>query len=121
MDAIRFGTICVCPDCEGSVVPVPQSDPDIVLDLTDTRCPHLLITIIDTMRTMPAGNVLQVIATDLAAPSHVTAWVRQSGQRLLDLYEENGRFIFWLERVSVPSGLPAHHKQIFEGKIDEDD
>jgi TusA-related sulfurtransferase len=72
-----------------------------MLNLTGSRCPQLLITIIETMRTMAAGEVLQIIATDLTAPSHITAWARQSDQKLLDLYEEDGCFIFWLQREPV--------------------
>ena len=90
-------------------MPVPPLVPDTILDLTDERCPHLLIAIITTMRALAPGQLLQVIATDLASPSHVTAWSRQSGQNLLDLYEENGRFIFWLQRMPAPewAGAPS--------------
>ena len=75
--------------------------PDSVLDLKDASCPHLLVAVISAMRTLAVGQVLQVIATDLAAPSHITAWTTQSGQRLLELYEEDGCFVFWLQRVPV--------------------
>jgi len=82
-------------------VPVTPPVPDTILDLSDASCPHLLIAVITAMRSLDVHQILKVIATDLAAPSHITAWTRQSGQKLLDLYEENGRFIFWLQRVPV--------------------
>ena len=82
-------------------MPVSPPVPDITLDLAGASCPHLLITIIAAMRALEPGQRLCVRATDLSAPSHVTAWSRQSGQKLLDLYQENGVFVFWLQRVAT--------------------
>lgn len=74
---------------------------DQIIDLSGTRCPHLVITIIAALNSMESKQVLQVIATDAAAPSSIASWARQSGNTLLDMYEENGRFIFYLERAPL--------------------
>lgn len=68
------------------------------LDLSGMRCPHLVISTLQALRRLEPGQVLQVIATDLSAPSNMAAWCRQSQNPLLDLYEENGRFVFYIQR-----------------------
>lgn len=80
---------------------------DLTIDLSDARCPHLVIAIISALEAMESREVLQVIATDPVAPSSIGPWARQSGNTLLDMYEENGRFIFFLERAPAFLYRPA--------------
>ena len=75
--------------------------PRQIIDLSGKRCPHLVIAIMRAMDSLDNGQILQVIATDPVAPSSIAAWARQSGQSLLDMYEENNRFVFYLERAAV--------------------
>ncbi|MCP4360359.1 MAG: sulfurtransferase TusA family protein [Chloroflexi bacterium] len=72
--------------------------PDKTLDLSGLRCPHLVVATVKALRTLERGQILQVIATDLNSPSNMTAWSRQSGHQLLELYDEDGRFFFFFER-----------------------
>lgn len=74
---------------------------DQIIDLSGARCPHLVIAIIAALNSMKSKQVLQVIATDPVAPSSIASWARQSGNTLLDMYEENDRFIFFLERAPL--------------------
>lgn len=76
--------------------PTPQT----TIDLSDRRCPHLVIAIIAALRALQQGQVLQVIATDPHAPTNIAAWSRQSGHTLLDMYLEDERFVFYLQRGS---------------------
>ena len=66
-------------------------------DFTGLRCPHLLLAIIKQVRQLSVGDILQIIATDLNAPSSITAWAGQCGHEILDQYEENGSFVFYLQ------------------------
>ncbi len=50
------------------------------------------------LRSLEEGQILQVITTDLNSPSNMTAWSRQSGHELLELYDEDGRFHFFFKR-----------------------
>jgi tRNA 2-thiouridine synthesizing protein A len=71
---------------------------DKTIDLSGQRCPNLVIEIIKALAEMGNGRILQIIATDLSAPSNVAAWSRQSGHQLIDMYEENGKFVFYLRK-----------------------
>jgi TusA-related sulfurtransferase len=50
------------------------------------------------MRKLQPGHILQVVTTDINSPSNMTAWSRQSGNELLDMYDEDGRFVFYFRR-----------------------
>lgn len=50
------------------------------------------------LRSLEDEQILQVIATDLNSPSNMTAWSRQSGHQLLELYDDDGRFYFFFKR-----------------------
>lgn len=77
--------------------------PHKTVDLSEMRCPNLIISVIQELRRLERGQILQVIAADLSAPSNIAAWCRQSGNPLLEMYEENGRFIFYLQRLAQPT------------------
>ena len=80
--------------------PLPQTEDSAYesLDLCGLRCPHLLISVIAAIRSLTPGQKLQIRATDLNAPSSITAWSRQSGNDLLDMYQEGECFVFLIER-----------------------
>ena len=72
------------------------------LDLRDQRCPHVLIAVVRAMETLASGEVVRVEATDLTAPSNLIAWSRQSGNRVVDAYDEDGVFVIFLQRLAPP-------------------
>lgn len=76
------------------------------VELSDLNCPHLLIAVIQAITNLEPGQVIQVTATDLNAPSSISSWARQSGNLLLEMYEENGCFVFYLQRAARESAPP---------------
>lgn len=79
---------------------MPASDPPPhqTIDLSGVRCPNLLIATIGALGTIEPGAILEIIATDLNAPSSLSAWIRQSGHTLLGLEDEGARFLFLIRR-----------------------
>ncbi len=71
---------------------------DLTIDLSGLRCPNLVIATIKALAALESGRLLKIIATDLNAPSNLALWCRQSGHTLRDIYEENGKFIFFIEK-----------------------
>lgn len=77
---------------------------DKYLDLLGLQCPRLLIAVVRYMRAeMAVHEVVKITANDLNAPSSLQAWCRQSGQTLLDLYEGEGVFTFYIRREDTES------------------
>lgn len=83
---------------------------DRTIDLSGARCPHLVIAIIAALESMTPGQILQVIATDANAPSSVTAWARQSGHTLHDMYHETDHVVFFLECAGRRANRHAPHQ-----------
>ncbi len=92
----------------------PQFEKSV--DLTEMRCPNLIIAVIHELKQMPQGHILQVIAADLNAPSNIAAWCRQSGHPLLEMYEENGRFVFFLQRLAQASDATPSFQNLVDGE-----
>ena len=76
---------------------MPNIQIDHTYDFTGLRCPHLLIAVIKAVRERGVGDVLELSADDLNAPSSITAWANQSGTNLLDMYDDGHTFTFILK------------------------
>ena len=78
---------------------------DRTIDLGSLRCPHLLLAAIRETRQMSDGQVLQIYAKDLNAPSSLVSWIRQSKNELLELYHDHDTFVFFLRYRSESNTL----------------
>lgn len=90
------------------------------LDLWGLRYPHLLISVIKAIRSLKPNQELQIHATDLNAPSSITARSRQSGIELLDMVQEGNCFVSLLkqqpEKVEALDLIPATQVQKEAGR-----
>ncbi len=77
----------------------------IDLDLRELRCPHLLIATIKAVEKLDADQVIRIAAADLNAPSSIGSWTRQSGNELLDMYQEDEAFYFLIKRQPAYSPI----------------
>ena len=62
---------------------------DAQLDARGLLCPIPVIRTQDTVRTLAAGDVLEVIATDPGVLHDIPTWCRVHGHELLATSEEN--------------------------------
>jgi tRNA 2-thiouridine synthesizing protein A len=58
---------------------------DVQLDCQGLNCPMPIVRISQTMKTMHAGQTLEVTANDPAFSADVRAWVTKMGHALLTL------------------------------------
>lgn len=56
---------------------------DATVDGGDTGCGELLLRLVGTLRTHPAGAVIRLVATDPAAPIDLPAWCHLTGHHYL--------------------------------------
>lgn len=73
--------------------------PEKTIDLRGLRCPNLVICIIKALDQIPPGTLLQITTDDLNAPSNIAAWCRQSEHELIEVLDEDGRFIFFIRKT----------------------
>lgn len=90
------------PLAEGAMTDTEQNKPDVHvderLDCCGLRCPLPLLRTKQALHKMAAGGVLEVMATDAGAQRDIPAFVKLSSHRLLGKVEQDGQFLFWIEK-----------------------
>lgn len=71
---------------------------DKVLDCSGLLCPMPVIKTAKAIKELQVGQVLKLIATDPGAPPDMNAWVRQTGNEMLDSHQEGDKFVFYFRR-----------------------
>ena len=71
--------------------------PTATLDARGLFCPMPILKASQEMAKLRAGQVLEVLATDPAAPPDFVAFAKQTGHRLLSSEEHAGTFRFLVE------------------------
>jgi tRNA 2-thiouridine synthesizing protein A len=72
---------------------------DIKVDAKGLSCPMPIVKTKKAMDELASGQVIEVQTTDKGAKNDLTAWANNSGHKLLNHKEENGVFIFWIEKT----------------------
>jgi len=61
-----------------------------VIDSRGSFCPGPITDLFKAYRSSQIGDVIELLATDPAAKSDVTAWTQRSGNELVDIKDEQG-------------------------------
>ena len=80
---------------------------DVQLDCQGLKCPIPIVRISQTMKTMHAGQLLEVTANDRAFNADVRAWVSTMGHELLAL-ETGSVQRALIRKVSTGTGGSSH-------------
>ena len=75
---------------------------DRTLDCRRLLCPMPVVRLGREMKTLQAGQVLKLLATDRGACTDIPAWAEDTGNELLEWHDDNGTLVFLLRR-----GAPA--------------
>ena len=75
-----------------------QMKADRSFDARGLLCPMPVVKTAREMKTMEAGQVLKVLATDRGAIADFPAWAADTGNTLLEWHEEDGRLAFWFRK-----------------------
>jgi len=59
-----------------------------VVDSRGTSCPGPITDLFKAYRKAEVGDIIELLATDPAAKPDVQAWVKKSGNELLDIIDE---------------------------------
>jgi len=71
---------------------------DRLLDASGLSCPMPVVKAGKEMRSLAAGQVLKIIATDRGALADIPAWAEDTGNELLDSKDEGSRFVFLVRK-----------------------
>lgn len=73
-------------------------NPPAELDASGLQCPMPLLKAKRALNTLAAGERLRVIATDPGSVRDFEVFAAQSGHKLLESREEDGRYYYLLEK-----------------------
>ena len=71
---------------------------DRLVDASGLSCPMPVVKAGKEMRSLAAGQVLKIIATDRGSLADIPAWAEDTGNELLDSKDEGGRFVFLVRK-----------------------
>lgn len=71
---------------------------DRLLDASGLSCPMPVVNAGKEMRSLAAGQVLKIIATDRGALADIPAWAEDTGNEILDSKDEGSRFVFLVRK-----------------------
>jgi len=69
-----------------------------MLDLKGLKCPMPIVKTAQAIKTIPAGDLLEVLATDPGAVADFAAWSRSTGNELIEESIQDGVYHFVLRR-----------------------
>jgi tRNA 2-thiouridine synthesizing protein A len=72
---------------------------DQYVDARGQMCPMPVLTLAKAMRTLAAGQVLAISATDQGATTDIPAWAEKTGNVLLETVEKAGVLTFYLRKA----------------------
>ena len=71
---------------------------DKELDVKGLSCPLPILKTKKSLADMPSGEVLKIIATDKGSVLDMQAFAHQTENSLLSFTEENGTYIFYMQK-----------------------
>ena len=76
-----------------------EFEADRVLDVRGTLCPMPIIEVKRAIDQAASGQIIKVLATDPGSLSDMPAWARRTGNKLLQATQEDGIFVFFVQKV----------------------
>ncbi|MBL0385613.1 sulfurtransferase TusA family protein [Tumebacillus sp. ITR2] len=72
---------------------------DLVVDAKGLSCPMPIVKAKKSIDTLSSGQVMQLEATDKGAVNDFQAWVKQTGNEMVHMDEENGVYRFFVKKA----------------------
>lgn len=69
-----------------------------VVDCSGMLCPIPVVKTAKAIKGLQPGDVLKLISTDPGAPPDMIAWAKQTGNDLLENFQEDGKYIFIIKK-----------------------
>jgi len=71
---------------------------DQELDATGLNCPLPILRAKKALASLSSGQVLRIIATDPGSQKDFTAFAKQTGNELLESFEDGGKYFFKIKK-----------------------
>ncbi|MBA4603632.1 sulfurtransferase TusA family protein [Thermoactinomyces mirandus] len=71
---------------------------DQTLDAKGLQCPMPLVKAQKAIKKMKSGEILKIVTNDSGSYSDIPAWAKTTGNKLIERKEEEGMYIFWIQK-----------------------
>ena len=72
--------------------------PDAILDARGLNCPEPVMMLHNKVRDLPAGGLLQVLATDPSTRRDIPKFCVFLGHELVEQREDAGQYLHWIRK-----------------------
>jgi tRNA 2-thiouridine synthesizing protein A len=72
---------------------------DRAVDAKGQMCPMPVLTVAKAIKELQSGQILSISATDQGARRDIPAWAEKTGNRLLQMTEEQGVLTFYIQKA----------------------
>lgn len=72
--------------------------PNLSIDLSGLNCPLPILRTKKALAPLASGEVLHVICTDPATPTDFAAFCKQTGNELLEQWQDADKFLFLIRK-----------------------
>lgn len=72
--------------------------PTSTLDTSGKCCPMPMVETNKAIKSLSAGDVLQIIATDPGTMSDIPSWCERTGNELLTYIEQNNNYRYYVKK-----------------------
>ena len=76
-----------------------MSDVHTTVDAKGLSCPMPIVKTAQAVKTVPAGELIEVLATDPGSVKDFAAWTRSTGNAILEQTETDGVYRFVIKRA----------------------
>jgi tRNA 2-thiouridine synthesizing protein A len=76
-----------------------MSDVHTTVDAKGLSCPMPIVKTAQAVKTVPAGELIEVLATDPGSVKDFAAWTRSTGNTILEQTEADGVYRFVIKRA----------------------
>ncbi len=76
-----------------------MSDIHTTVDAKGLSCPMPIVKTAQAVKTVPAGELIEVLATDPGSVKDFAAWTRSTGNTIIEQTEADGVYRFVIKRA----------------------
>ncbi len=76
-----------------------MSDVHTTVDAQGLSCPMPIVKTAQAVKTVPAGELIEVLATDPGSVKDFAAWTRSTGNAIVEQTEADGVYRFVIKRA----------------------
>ena len=76
-----------------------MSDVHTTVDAKGLSCPMPIVKTAQAVKTVPAGELIEVLATDPGSVKDFAAWTRSTGNSIVEQTEDDGVYRFVIKRA----------------------